>query len=255
VKFVMCTETVDNDRMNESVLLNQLIDQLLTMLTDTGLNVRRVALTALNTATHHKPHMIRVHLTRLLTLLATETRVRTELVHSIQIGPFQHTVDDGLELRKAAFECMYALLDMCATADAPILDTYLACLTTGLLDQHDIQLLSHLMLCRLCVLCPAAICARAQPLIDALKTTLNSKVKSNAVRAEAEEVGELRWSAMRAASALLRVGAADGTRQSALTELHAYIRSTQDLHALFVDVERESAATISNRQSRDSTTR
>jgi cullin-associated NEDD8-dissociated protein 1 len=201
---------------------------------------------------------------RLVTLLATETRVRSELVHSIQIGPFQHTVDDGLELRKAAFECMYALLDMCATAtDAPILDTYLACLIAGLLDQHDIQLLSHLMLCRLCVLCPAAICARAQPLIDAIKTTLNSKVsahartcahklqvqaKSNAVRAEVEEVGELRWSAMRAASALLRVAAVDGARQPSLTDLHTYIRSTPDLHALYVDVERESAASTANRQ-------
>jgi len=71
---------------------------------DNDLNVRRVAIVTLNSAVHNKPKLIKEYLPSLLQALYEETKVKQELVREVEMGPFKHVVDDGLDLRKAAFE-------------------------------------------------------------------------------------------------------------------------------------------------------
>lgn len=73
----------------------------------------------------------------------------------MEIGPFKHTVDDGLDIRKSAFECMYTLLDTCL--DQLDIFTFLNYLEQGLKDHYDIKMLSYLMLIRLAQLTPNAV--------------------------------------------------------------------------------------------------
>ena len=86
-------------------------------------------------------------LPELLPMLYEQTKKRPELVHQVDLGPFKHTVDDGLELRKAAFECMDTLLDGCP--DRLELAQFLVHLIDGLKDDHDIKVLCHIMLRKL----------------------------------------------------------------------------------------------------------
>lgn len=59
------------------------------------------------------------------------------MLQQVEMGPFKHTVDDGLDVRKAAFECMYTLLDSCLEG----LDVlhFLDHVEEGLKDHYDIR--------------------------------------------------------------------------------------------------------------------
>jgi cullin-associated NEDD8-dissociated protein 1 len=72
--------------------------------------VRRLALSTLNTAARTKPHLVRGHLVALLPNLYKETVVDHSLIRTVQMGPWTHKVDDGLETRKTAYETMYTLV-------------------------------------------------------------------------------------------------------------------------------------------------
>jgi cullin-associated NEDD8-dissociated protein 1 len=78
-----------------------------------------------------------------------------KLIREVEMGPFKHTVDDGLDIRKAAFECMYTLLDSCM--DRLDVFAFLDQVQNGLKDHYDIKMLTYLMVARLAQLCPSAV--------------------------------------------------------------------------------------------------
>lgn len=93
----------------------------------------------------------------------TEFYLQKELIREVEMGPFKHTVDDGLDIRKAAFECMYTLLDTCL--DRIDIFEFLSHLEMGLRDHYDIQMLTYLMVTRLAQLAPSAVLQRKYILI------------------------------------------------------------------------------------------
>ncbi|PQE12162.1 TATA-binding interacting protein [Rutstroemia sp. NJR-2017a BVV2] len=186
----------DSDESFDSVLKAMLIDMLKVMLLDTELENRRLALTTLNAAAHNKPELINPNLPQLLPLVMNESQIKPELIREVMMGPFKHKVDDGLEVRKSAYETLYALMET-AFSRINILDFYDR-IIAGLKDEHDIRALCILMLNKLVVLDPDETARRLDAIADCFRSTLSIKLKDTAVKQEIEKQDEAVKSTLRA---------------------------------------------------------
>jgi len=184
-------------------LLTPVMGKFLDLLKDKDLNVRRNTLLTLNYAAHNKPILIRDVLPANMPLIYNESKVKPELIRQVDLGPFKHTVDDGLEIRKAAYECMYTLLDTCL--DRVNIPEFVSNLVDGLKDHYDIKTLAHLMLIRLSVLAGPALLEGLDQLVEPLRSTIATKAKEGAVKQEVERNDELIRSALRAIVAITKI--------------------------------------------------
>ncbi|KAF3930696.1 hypothetical protein ABW19_dt0208445 [Dactylella cylindrospora] len=188
-------------------------DLLVTMLSDPNLDNRKLALTALNSAAHNKAKLVKANLSSLLPLVYQETVVKPELIREVQMGPFKHKVDDGLELRKSAYDTLYALIETSYPRMNPseIYDRIIA----GLGDEHEVQIICNLMLGKLVVIGKEDIIKRLDNIAEKYKATLLIKPKENAVKQELEKIAELNRSILRTTLTLqTNVGAAANHEQT-----------------------------------------
>jgi len=173
----------------------------LALLKDDDLNVRRLTLMTLNAAAHQKPELIRKVLTNILSLLLEETFIKKELLHIVAMGPYSYTVDDGLENRKAAYECIYTLIDTCP--GQLNLDSIVTVqIISGLNDIHEIKLLSHMLIMRLARVAPAYIRRNIDLVVVPMSTDLKVKLKTSALRHEIEQHADLIRSTLRTLASL-----------------------------------------------------
>nr|KAF6420044.1 putative cullin associated and neddylation dissociated 2 (putative) [Molossus molossus] len=189
-------------------------------------------------AVHNKPSLVRDLLDDILPLLYQETKIRRDLIREVEMGPFKHTVDDGLDVRKAAFECMYSLLESCL-GQLDICE-FLNHVEDGLKDHYDIRMLTFIMLARLATLCPAPVLQRVDRLIEPLRATCIAKVKAGSVKQEFEKQDELKRSAMRAVAALLTIP--EVGKSPIMADFSSQIRSNPELASLFESIQKDSTS-------------
>ncbi|XP_022976335.1 cullin-associated NEDD8-dissociated protein 1-like [Cucurbita maxima] len=184
------------------------ISSFLMLIKDHDRHVRRAAVLALSTFAHNKPNLVKGLLPELLPLLYDQTIVKQELIRTVDLGPFKHVVDDGLELRKAAFECVDTLLDNCLDQVNPS-SFIVPYLKSGLDDHYDVKMPCHLILSKLADKCPSAVLAVLDSLVDPLQKTINFKPKQDAVKQEVDRNEDMIRSALRAIASLNRISGGD----------------------------------------------
>ncbi|KAF2075079.1 hypothetical protein CYY_003599 [Polysphondylium violaceum] len=206
--------------------LAQHIDKFLTLLNDDNLIVKRSALLSLNYIAHNKPALIRGNLATYLPILYNNAKIKPELIREVDLGPFKHKVDDGIEIRKTAFECMYTLLD--TSIDKIDVPAFINSLCDGLKDtQYDIKLLCHLMIIRLASCNGPALLEGLPQLIDPLKAILMTKVSETAVKQQIERNEECVRSALRAIAAIANI-----PNSESIAKFEEFLKSTIKTSAL-----------------------
>ncbi|XP_072955523.1 cullin-associated NEDD8-dissociated protein 1 isoform X1 [Typha angustifolia] len=213
--------------------LHSEISTFLMLIKDNDRHVRRAAVLALSTAAHNKPNLIKGLLPELLPLLYDQTVVKQELIRTVDLGPFKHVVDDGLELRKAAFECVDTLLDSCLDQVNPS-SFIVPHLISGLSDHYDVKMPCHLILSKLADKCPAAVLAVLDSLVNPLEKTISHKPKTDAVKQEVDRNEDMIRSALRAIASLSRISGGDCSLQ--FKALMNKIASTAPLAEKYISV-------------------
>lgn len=194
---------VDQPAAIDPIIL-PLMGSFLDLLKDAQLDVRRASLLTLNWATHNKPALIRDLLPKYMPAVLSEAKLKPELIREVDLGPFKHKVDDGLENRKAAYETMNTVLDTCH--DKVELAPFISQLVEGLKDpSYDIKMLAHLMVIRLAAVAGAAMLESLDLLVEPLRTTVTFKPPQTAVKQDVDRNDELVRSALRSVVAIARI--------------------------------------------------
>ncbi|GJP34416.1 hypothetical protein CLOM_g18863 [Closterium sp. NIES-68] len=218
--------------------LKQDLASFLFLLRDDDRHVRRAAVLALTTAAHNKPGLVEDLLPDLLPLLYDQMRVKPEMIRTVDLGPFKHTVDDGLELRKAAFDCMDTLLSTCLHRIQPAA-FITPFLISGLSDNYDVKMPCHLVLAKLAEKCGPSVLAVIDALVEPLEKTVTARVKTDAVKQEVDRNEDMVRSALRAVDALSRISNVESSNRfktfmnnvvkaGPVGQLYSQIRSEQD---------------------------
>lgn len=181
----------DTDDAYDAYLQPIIIPMLVQMLNEPDLENRRLALMTFNSAMHNKSDIVLPALDQLLPLAMKETVIKPELLREVQMGPFKHKVDDGLEIRKSAYETLYALLETSFTRLSPIeVADFFDRIVAGITDEHDIRILCNLMLSKLMHIAPDQVHSRLESIAENFRTVLMIKAKENAVKQEIEKIQE-----------------------------------------------------------------
>ncbi|KAK9463277.1 armadillo-type protein [Lipomyces oligophaga] len=188
--------------------VSQLVSDIVSNLEDPDLDNRRADMAAVASVAQDFPSMLVPYVSVVVARLVEDTKTRPELIREVQMGPFKHKVDDGLEARKAAYECLFTvmftyavppsceLLDDSESLQIPVM---IERAIAGLSDDHDIRVLCCASLGKLAAeatnsgnrLIMATIVSQLDAIAGKFGELVTIKLRDNAIKQEVEKHGEV----------------------------------------------------------------
>jgi cullin-associated NEDD8-dissociated protein 1 len=142
------------------------------LLQQESISVRNASLLMVYSAVHHMPQVVQgLFQESIMPSLYEVAKLKME--RKVDLGPFTHTVDDALPLRKAALSifatCMENIPNSLDISD------FMPILAHAMGDAEDIQLHAHQILISMCSRQPSHVATVLETFIEPLEKTMNKK--------------------------------------------------------------------------------
>lgn len=195
----------------DSVQMAIYMPRLLQLLKQKELGCRNAALLMVYSAVHHMPHVVASLMKD--EIMPSLYEVATfKLERKVDLGPFTHTVDDALPLRKAALSIFATCLEnLPASLD---ITSFMPVLAKALGDVEDVQLQAHQIVISMCVRQPAYVVAAVETFVEPLEKTMHKK-QGQKTGTELERLQEWIKSSLRTMVALSKLEGAMNNRKFA----------------------------------------
>jgi cullin-associated NEDD8-dissociated protein 1 len=156
----------------DATQLSNYMSSFLELLEQEELSVRNAALLMVYSVTHHMPLVVMDKLNDLI--VPTLFKIsQLKLERKVDLGPFTHTVDDALSLRKTSLSIFATCLD--SLPGSMDVTSVLSVLVKALGDTDDIQLQAHQITISMCQRFPSYIAAAIETFVEPLEKSLNKK--------------------------------------------------------------------------------
>jgi cullin-associated NEDD8-dissociated protein 1 len=203
----------------DPVQMTTYMPRLLKLLEQKELGCRHAALLMVYSAVHHMPQVVASLMKDQIMPSLYEVATFT-LQRKVDLGPFTHTVDDALPLRKASLSIFSTCLEnLPASLD---ITSFMPVLAKALGDVEDVQLQAHQIVISMCIRQPAYVVAAVETFVEPLEKTMHKK-QGQKTGTELERLHEWIKSALRTIIALSKLEGAMNNRKFA--DFHSRTRA------------------------------
>lgn len=123
--------------------------------------------------------LLRTHAEKIVQLSLLETPVKKDLIKTIDLGPFKHIVDNGVPIRKSAFNLLQNILNKYPVKQTEIIEAVIG----GFSDSNeDVQILCFGFMNKLIIACPMIVISKLDQIVEKFNlfySKISPKFKNN----------------------------------------------------------------------------